>query len=60
MTDTQRQVKAQFKEADRRGAKSAIVVGSEWAIGEVTVKDLDSGDQEVLAAKEIEGWLRAR
>ena len=60
MTDAQRSVKAQFKEADRRRAGAAVVVGSEWAGGEVTVKDLDSGDQEVIPAKEIEGWLRAR
>ncbi|MFV1971102.1 MAG: histidine--tRNA ligase [Acidimicrobiia bacterium] len=60
MTDMQRSVKAQFKEADRARAGAAIVVGSEWADGEVTVKDLDSGEQEVMETKEIEGWLRAR
>lgn len=60
MTDAQRSVKAQFKEADRRKAGAAVVVGSEWAGGEVTARDLCSGDQEVIAAKEIEGWLRAR
>jgi histidyl-tRNA synthetase len=60
MTDTQRSVKAQFKEADRRRAASAIVIGAEWAEDDVTVKDLDTGDQEVITSKEIEGWLRAR
>lgn len=60
MTDGQRSVKAQFKEADRRWAKSAIVVGSEWADGDVTAKDLDSGEQEVISEKEISRWLRAR
>ncbi|GMQ93134.1 MAG: histidine--tRNA ligase [Acidimicrobiia bacterium] len=59
MTDAQRSVKSQFKEADRRGANTAIVVGAEWADGDVTVKNLDSGHQQVIAAKEIERWLRA-
>jgi histidyl-tRNA synthetase len=59
MTDAQRSVTAQFKDADRRNARVAIVVGSEWADGEVTIKDLTSGAQKVIAAKEIEGWLRA-
>ena len=59
MTDTQKSVKAQFKEADRRAARSAVVVGSEWTNEEVTIKDLDTGNQQVIAAKEITGWLRA-
>lgn len=59
MTDTQRSVKAQFKEADRRDALAAIVVGSEWADGEVTARNLDTGEQKVIPLKEIEGWLRA-
>jgi histidyl-tRNA synthetase len=58
MTDTQRSVKAQFKEADRRGARAVIVVGSEWADGNVTVKNLDTGDQNVITAKEIKAWLQ--
>jgi histidyl-tRNA synthetase len=60
MTDTQRSVKAQFKESDRRSAGSALVIGAEWADGNVTVKDLATGEQEVIASKEIEAWLRAR
>lgn len=60
MTDEQRSVKAQFKEADRRKAKSAIVIGAEWADGDVTGKNLDSGEQQVISAKEIQGWLQAQ
>ena len=60
MTDVQRSVRAQFKEADRRKARAAIVVGAEWERGEVTAKDLESGEQEVVTTKEIEGWLQAR
>lgn len=59
MTDAQRSVKAQFKEADRSNSRTAIVIGDEWARQEVRVKDLDSGVQDVVAIKEIEGWLRA-
>lgn len=59
MTDRDRSIKAQFKEADRAKAAVAIVVGSEWDEGSVTVKRLDTGDQEVIAVKEIDAWLRA-
>jgi histidyl-tRNA synthetase len=60
MTDTQRSVKAQFKDADRSRARSAVVVGSEWADGDVTAKDLESGDQKVISAKEIKVWLQGQ
>lgn len=60
MTDAQRSVKAQFKEADRSNARAAVVIGAEWTGNEVTIKDLDSGVQDVIAIKEIEGWLRVR
>jgi len=59
MTDTQRSVKAQFKEADRRTAGNAIVVGDEWSDGLVSVKNLGTGEQTVITVKEIDGWLRA-
>lgn len=60
MSDIQRSVKAQFKQADRSRAAYAVVIGSEWSDDNVTVKDLDTGEQEVIAAKEIKGWLQAR
>lgn len=60
MTDRARPMKAQFRDADRFGATYALVVGSEWADGLVTVKDLASGEQSGVAAEEIEEWLRAR
>lgn len=59
MTDSQRPVKTQFKEADRRKAVSAIVVGSEWADGNVTAKDLDKREQQVIPVEEIAQWVRA-
>lgn len=59
MTDSDRAVKTQFREADRSGSTHAIVVGDEWADGHVVVKQLQSGEQELVAVKEIEAWLRA-
>jgi len=59
MSTESRSVKAQFKEADRRRASNAIVVGDEWADGDVTVKKLSSGEQDRINVKEIESWLRA-
>jgi len=55
-----RSVKAQFKAADRNAARTALVVGAEWLDGQVTVKDLTSGEQSVRSTKEIAAWLRAR
>jgi histidyl-tRNA synthetase len=59
MTDRQRSVKAQFKAADRSGAAAAIVVGDEWESGNVTVKNLESGEQEEIPVKEIARWLQS-
>jgi len=59
MTDRARPMKAQFREADRNLAATAIIVGSEWDDGVVTVKRLATGEQDVIAVKEIESWLRA-
>jgi histidyl-tRNA synthetase len=59
MTDRQRPVKAQFKEADRALASAVAVVGAEWAAGRVTVKRLASGEQEQIDVKELQRWLRA-
>ncbi len=49
-----RSVKAQFKVADRSGARWALVLGrNELEQGTVTVKDLSSGDQQTVAAGEV-------
>lgn len=60
MTDSQRSVTSQFKEADRRSAAHVIVIGDEWSSGEVTVKDLADGAQQIIATKEIAEWLTSR
>ncbi len=60
MTDEQRSVKAQFKAADRANASVAVVVGAEWDTGDVTVRDLASGEQKQIAIKEITSWVQNR
>lgn len=60
LTDRQRSMKAQFREADRSGATHAAIVGTEWDDGFVVVKELAGGVQEPVAVEEIEEWLRAR
>lgn len=49
-----RGMKGQMKEADRSGAGWAVIVGDdELAKGEVTLKDLRSGDQEAVARDDL-------
>jgi histidyl-tRNA synthetase len=49
-----KKVKAAFKHADRLGAARMIMVApDEWERGEVTVKDLKSGDQQTVAVGEL-------
>ena len=54
----ERSVKAQFKAADRRDAASAVVIGEEWDQGMVKVKDLSSGDESIVAAGDLAGWVK--
>ena len=55
-----RPVKAQFKAADKRGARFALVVGQEWPNSEVTAKDLSTGEQSLRSTKGIAAWLLAK
>ncbi|MGI9080281.1 MAG: histidine--tRNA ligase [Acidimicrobiales bacterium] len=49
-----RSMKAQFKAADRSGARLALVVGErERADATVTVRDLGDGDQETVARSDV-------
>ena len=54
-----RSVRAQFRAADRRDAAAAVVIGSEWDAGLVTVKDLSSGDERTMPAGELVTWVMA-
>ncbi|RRR68049.1 MAG: histidine--tRNA ligase [Candidatus Viridilinea halotolerans] len=48
----------QFKEADRKGARFALVLGpDELAQGDVVVKDLRSGTQESVARGAVVEWI---
>lgn len=53
-----RSMKAQFKAADRLGARAVAVVGSEWDDGEVTLKDLKSSEERHIAVEEVTGWMK--
>ncbi|MDE0169247.1 MAG: histidine--tRNA ligase [bacterium] len=53
-----RSVKAQFRAANRRDAAAAVVIGSEWDAGLVTVKDLSSGDERTMPAGEVVPWVK--
>ena len=56
-----RSMKAQFKAADRSGARLAVVVGErEVAEGTVTVRDLEGGDQQTVDRADLAGHLRKR
>ena len=59
MTDMARSVKAQFKEANRTAAATAVIVGEEWSTGLVAVKNLETGEQREIPVKEIGRWLQA-
>ena len=51
-----RGMKGQMKAADRSGARWAVIIGDdELAAGEVTLRDLSSGDQERVARTELLG-----
>jgi histidyl-tRNA synthetase len=53
-----RSVKAQFKSADRRRAHSAVVVGDEWDGGEVTIRDLRTGEEGRVPLDSIAQHIR--
>lgn len=56
-----RGMKGQMKDADRSGARWAVIVGDdELAKGEVTLKDLKSGEQEGVARDDLIRLLHER
>lgn len=51
----------QFKYADRAGVRFMVVLGpDEQAAGKVTVKDLTSGSQELVAESELAGYFSTK
>lgn len=56
-----RSVKAQWKAADRSGARFGVMLGrDEAARGAVAVKDLATGEQVEVPGAELAGWLTGR
>jgi histidyl-tRNA synthetase len=56
-----RSVKAQWKEADRSGARFGVMLGRDEAARDaVAVKDLASGEQLEVPLEQLAGWLLAR
>ena len=56
-----RSMKSQMKQADRAGAQLALIVGEhEVADGTVTVRDLQSSQQEVVARTDVVEHVRKR
>jgi histidyl-tRNA synthetase len=56
-----RSLGAQMKQADKAGARLAVIVGDdETGAGEATVKDLTSGAQERVRRDQLAAHLRAR
>ncbi|HYX43561.1 MAG TPA: histidine--tRNA ligase [Acidimicrobiales bacterium] len=56
-----RSMKAQFRAADRSGARVALVVGEqERADGTVTVRDLEGGDQHTVDRADVVAYVRKR
>jgi histidyl-tRNA synthetase len=56
-----RSMKAQFRAADRSGARLALVVGEqERAAGTVAVRDLEGGDQQTVDRADVVAHVRKR
>ena len=54
---SRKSVKAQFRAADRRDASWAVVIGEEWEQGQVTIKHLATGDQNIIPREDIASWI---
>jgi histidyl-tRNA synthetase len=55
-----RSLKAQFKVAGRRAATFVAVVGDEWGAGEVTVRRMSDGEEQLVAIEEVPSWVASR
>ena len=55
-----RSMKAQFRAADRRDAAHVVIVGDEWERGEVTVKDLQTGQEAAVPVSDLAARLETR
>lgn len=56
-----RSMKGQMKDADRSGARLAVIIGAdEIAAGRATIKDMATGEQDTVPLEEVEGRVRQR
>jgi histidyl-tRNA synthetase len=56
-----RSLKSQLKAADRAGARFVVIIGEgELASGQVTVRDLSNGSQQLVANADLIRWLETR
>ncbi|MCL6106966.1 MAG: histidine--tRNA ligase [Actinobacteria bacterium] len=56
-----RSVKGQMKQANRLGARLAVIIGEdEVAAGRATVRDMESGRQSAVAFASVAEWIRER
>jgi histidyl-tRNA synthetase len=56
-----RSMKSQFKQADRSAARLAVVIGErEAADGTATLRDMRTGDQEVVPRADLVDHVRKR
>lgn len=54
-------LKSQLRQADKRGARFAVIIGEdEIAQGVATLRDMASGNQETVRLSEILQWLKAK
>lgn len=54
-----RSVKAQMREANRLNTRKALFVGGdEYENGEVVLKDMDTGDQEIIKISQLDGIIK--
>ena len=57
----QRKLRSQLREANKRSARYAIILGeTEIEAGQAMVRDMAQGEQENIALEELVGWLSAR
>ena len=46
--------------AGRRRATFVAVVGDEWGGGEVTVRRMSDGEEQLVAIEEVPSWVASR
>lgn len=57
----ERGLRSQLREADKRGARYAVILGEEeLARGVATVRDMKVGEQVEVGLEELSSWLRER